>query len=534
MDNRYELDTPTPTSVTFVKRNLPKVTVAQRERALKETEYNMFSFPAGLVTVDFLSDSGTTTMTDLQWASLFLGDESYGRNKGYYVLLDAIRDTFERGDKPKKLINYFRSGETDIDKLLDEVYLVQEEGGFVNGGVAQLKRPNAFLVPQGRCAENLLFTTLGKVLAQKYPGRVFSIPSNGHFDTTEGNIIGNGAIPRNCFDETLINEVPEGGRYAKNPFKGNMDIPKLKEFIRTTGVENIPLIYMTITNNTVAGQPVSMANIKEVSRIAAEYDLPFMLDACRFAENAYFIKMNEDGYRDVSIPEIVKETFSYCDGFTISFKKDGMANIGGGLFFRDKGRFWSRFSTGEEDIGVKLKAMQICNYGNDSYGGMSGRDIFALASGLYEVTRFEYLDARIRQVQSLAEGFYREGLPVVLPAGGHGVYLDMKRFFDNKRRPEDFAAVGFSVELLRRYGIRISELGYFAFEYDKKSPEQQAEILDQVRFAVARNAYGKEHIEYTVAAVAALYRDRESIPNIRIARGKQLSLRHFQTGLEPV
>lgn len=528
----YKLNTLTPGSVTYVKRNLPHVTVEQRERALKMTEYNMFSFPGGMVTVDYLSDSGSTAMTDLQWASLFLGDECYGRNRGYYILLDAVRDTFERGDHPKKLINLFRAGEDDINKLMDEVYLVQEEGGFVNGGVAQLARPNAFLVPQGRCAETLLFGTLGKVLLETAPGKQMYIPSNGHFDTTEGNIGAVGMIPRNFFGNGIC-AVPEGGRYAKNPFKGDMDLKHLEAFIEEKGHDAIPLIYTTITNNTVAGQPVSMANIKGVSAIAKKYDIPFFLDACRFAENAYFVKMNEDGYAGKSIQEIVKEIFSYCDGFTISFKKDGMANMGGGLFFRDKGVFHRRFSV-NGDIGVRIKEKQISAYGNDSYGGMSGRDIFALASGLYEVVKLEYLEQRVKQGEYLAQGFYDAGVPVILPAGGHAVYLDMDRFFEGKRKPEDFAAVGFGVELMRRYGIRISELGYFAFEYDKKTPEQQAEIVNQVRFAIPRNVFSKEHLDYTIAAVAELYKDRENIPSMKITRGAHLRMRHFQTGLAPV
>ena len=458
-----------PVSQTYVTRNLPKVTVEQREKALEKTEYSMFSFPGGMVTVDYLSDSGSTAMTDLQWASLFLGDECYGRNKGYYILLDAIRDTFERGDKPKKVLNLLREGTRDTDKLMEEIYLVQEEGGFVNAGVAQLERPNAFLVPQGRCAEYLLFSTLGQVLNEMSPGRTMYIPSNGHFDTTEGNVRVNGMMPRNLFNEEKIHEVPKGGHYEKNPFKGDMDIERLEKFIEEKGKDNIPVIYMTITNNTAAGQPVSLANIKAVGEIARRNDIPFFLDAARFAENAYFINTNEDAYANKSIPEIVKEIFACCDGFSISFKKDGLANMGGGLFFRDKGIFHRKYSV-NGDIGVRIKEKQIITFGNDSYGGMSGRDIFALASGLYEVTSFEYLDSRVKQVQYLADSLFENGVPVILPAGGHAVYLDMDRFFEGKRRPEEFAGVGFTVELLRRYGIRACELGYFAFEWEKEEP----------------------------------------------------------------
>lgn len=523
-----------PANISYVKRSLPVVTAEQREKVLKMTEYNMFSFPGGMVTIDLLSDSGSGAMTDLQWASMFLGDECYGRNRGYYVLLDAIRDTFERGNQPKKIINLFRAGEDrdNVEKIMNEVYLAQEEGGFVNGGMAQLKRPNSFIVPQGRCAENILFSTLGEVLQETTPGKQMFIPSNGHFDTTQGNIRAIGVIPRNFFNNTIL-EVPEGGQYPVNPFKGDMDLEHLKAFIDEKGRDAIPMIYMTITNNSMGGQPVSMASLRAVSQIANQYDLPFFIDACRFAENAYFIKLNEEGYQDKTIQAITKEAFSYCDGFTISFKKDGLANMGGGLFFRDQGVFHRKFSV-KGDIGIRIKERQIGAYGNDSYGAMSGHDIFALASGLYEIIRFDYLDARIKQVEYFADGLYQKGLSVILPAGGHAVYLDMNRFFDGKRRPDEFASVGFTVELLRRYGIRGGDLGYFAFEWDKKPPEEQAEILDLCRFAVPRNVYNKEHFDYAIEAIAELYQDRDSIPSMKITRGADLRLRHFQSGLAPV
>ncbi len=536
---RYPLNVEPPRSVTYIKRNLPEVTVEQRQRMLEATHYNEFAFPAGMLTVDMLSDSGTTAMTDLQWSALFLGDESYGRNKGYYALLDAMRDVFERGDCQKKVIDLIRTGCENVEKMMDEVYLCEYEGGLFNGGAFQMERPNTFLVPQGRCAESLLFSVVSKILNERYPGKSFTIPSNGHFDTTEGNIRQMGSTPRNLYDKELLWEVPKNGRYEKNPFKGNMDIKKLEQLIGDIGVENMPMIYSTITNNTVCGQPVSMKNIREVSEIAHKFEIPFMLDAARWAENCYFIKTNEEGYSDKSIFEIAKELFSYCDGFTASLKKDGHSNMGGVLAFRDKGYFWKKFSDFDEhgnvinDVGITLKVKQISSYGNDSYGGMSGRDIMALACGLYEVGRFEYLQERISQCEYLAQGFYQAGLPVVLPAGGHGVYLDMDRFFDGKRGHDTFAGEGFSLELIKRYGIRVSELGDYSMEYDLKTPEQQKEVCNVVRFAINRSQFSKEHLDYVIAAVIELYKDRDSIPNMRIVQGHNLPMRHFHAFLEP-
>ncbi|MBR4701079.1 MAG: tryptophanase [Oscillospiraceae bacterium] len=542
MIKKYPLNVKTPSSLTYVTRNLPEVTIEQRERALNATHWNEFAFPAGLLTVDMLSDSGTTAMTDQQWSAMFLGDESYGRNKGYYVLLDAFRDIFERGGEKnwKKSIDLIRTDCKDIEKLMDELYLCEYEGGLFNGGAAQMERPNTFLIQQGRAAESVLFEMVKKIMAARHPGKVFTIPSNGHFDTTEGNIKQMGSIPRNLYNKQLLYEIPEGGVYEKNPFKGDMDNQKLEELIQQVGPENVPLIYTTITNNTVCGQAVSMKSIRETAKIAAKYDIPFMFDVARWAEDCYFIKVNEEGYADKSIAEIATEMFSYCDGFTMSAKKNGHANMGGMLAFRDKGRFWRKFSdfnpdgTVKTDVGVLLKVKQISCYGNDSYGGMSGRDIMALAAGLYEECNFRYQEARVQQCEYLAQGFYKAGVKgVILPAGGHGAYIDMTQFFDGKRSHDKFAGQAFSLELIRRYGIRAAELGDFSMEYDLKTPEQQEEICNVVRFAVNRSQFSQEHMDYIIAAVKALYEDRESIPNMRILWGHNLPMRHFHAFLEP-
>ena len=523
-----------PTSRPVMVRPLKSVSMAQRETALAATEYNVFAFPADLLTVDFLSDSGTTTMTDLQWAALIHGDESYGRNTGYYLLLDAIRDVFERGDAPHRRFQLILGGCDDVEHLMNELYLREETGGFANGGAHQLKRPNAFLTPQGRCAEHLLFSTLAELLREGDSERRYTIPNNGHFDTTEANIAANQLHPVNLFAEQLRRDFPIDQMWRRNPFRGNMDCARLEALIQHEGADAIPMIYLTITNNTVAGQPVSMGNIAQVRQIADHYGIPLFFDACRFAENAWFIQQFEPGYANASIASIVQQMFVYADGFTISFKKDGLANIGGGLFFRDQGCFQQRFST-QVDIGTKLKQKQILTFGNDSYGGLSGRDIMTVAIGLSQVLSSSYLTQRIGQVQDFAAQLHRAGLPVVLPAGGHAVYLDMDHFFsDGEMEKADFPGVGLCIELIRRYGIRGCELGPFAFEWDQKTPQQRQSILNLVRFALPRNGYSQEHIDYAVAALADCYRHPYRIPKMRITRGRDLRLRHFQAGLEPV
>ncbi|MFP4614006.1 MAG: tryptophanase [Spirochaetaceae bacterium] len=531
----HELGVPVPNSKNLVVRTLKETTEEQRTRAQEETEYNVFSFPADLLVLDFLSDSGTTAMTDLQWAAMFHGDESYGRNKGYYVLLDAVRDVFERGDKPHLKMHTILSGEANPEVLAKELYLTSAQGGFVNGGVYQLERPNAFICPQGRAAEYLLFSTLMQVLRERDgEGGSYYIPNNGHFDTTRANIAAVGIEPVNIYAGDVTAEFPAADMERSNPFKGDMDTEQLEAFIEEKGAEAIPLIYITVTNNTVAGQPVSMENVKAVKKIADRYDIPLFLDACRYAENAYFIKSFERGYEKKSIRAIVQQMFSLADGFTISFKKDGLANMGGGLFFRDRGVFHHKYSIAG-DIGVRLKEKQILTFGNDSYGGLSGRDIMALAVGLQEVVREPYLRERILQTRYLARGFADHGLPVILPAGGHAVYLDMDRFFaGTDMKTEDFPGVGFTIELIKRYGIRAAELGPFAFEWDQRPEGEREKVLNLVRFAVPRNAYSKGHMDYCIEAVAELYRNREVVPKVRITRGAELRLRHFQTGLEPV
>ena len=529
-----------PSHTALVVRSLPTVTAKEREKILKDVEYNVFAFPAGLLTCDFLSDSGTSAMTDVQWSALMRGDESYGRNWGYYCLLDAFRDIFERGSQHQQCaINEVLTGggrnvaEFYRTKLLGS----SSQGGFINGGGHQLERPNFFIVPQGRCAETLLFSTMSTMIAEAQSAGVPTdssvIISNGFFDTTGANAAAAGFQLQTFTQPGLTDPFPENLTGKSNNFKGNLDLEATKVFL-TENPGRVAMILVTITNNWAAAQPVSMANIRGAAALAKEANVPLFFDACRFAENAYFIQRYEEGYSNREIVDIVQEMFSYVDGFTISLKKDGLANMGGVLCFRDEGIFAQKY----KGAGMMLKERQILCYGNDSYGGMSGRDLMAAAAGLYQVTNQSYLGGRITQVQHFAQKLQANGISVLSPPGGHAVYLDMDAFFFGcNRKPEDFASVGFTLQLIQDYGIRAAEAGPFGWAYDLKSPDdpERAKIPNLVRFAVPRHVYSDEHIDYTVAAIKELYERRHtSIPNVVITRGKNMRLRHFSAGLKPI
>ncbi|KAI0878909.1 beta-eliminating lyase [Hypoxylon argillaceum] len=521
-----------PSHQALTVRSLLNTTAEEREKILEDVEYNIFSFPAGLVTCDYLSDSGTSAMTDVQWAAMIRGDESYGRNWGYYCLLEAFRDVFERGNSRHYAFQSVLTGTADVE-FYKNTLLKAHEGGFVNGGIYQLEDPNFFIVPQGRCAEFLLFSTLKGVRAEIMHEKA-SIPpiiiSNGFFDTTGANAAAAGFRLETFTQPGLTDPFPEELIGKQNPFKGNLDVATTSTFLDKHAGQ-VALILMTITNNWAAAQPVSMANIRAASELAGRKRIPLFFDACRFAENALFIQDFEAGYSDKSIAEIVQEMFSYVDGFTISLKKDGLSNMGGVLCFRDKSLFAQLY----EGIGNHLKERQILSYGNDSYGGMSGRDLMASVVGLYEVTKEPYLRNRISQVRSFAQRLLANNISVLSPPGGHAVYLDMDDFFYGcDRSPGDFAAVGFTLELLKEYGIRAAEAGPFGWQWDKKSPEEQKNIPNLVRFAVPRHVMSDEHINYTVGAIKRLHDRRHTMPNVTITRGKDMRLRHFACGMKPV
>ena len=457
---------------------------AERAKMLEQVGFNVFFFPSEMITgCDLLSDSGTTTMTNEQWAALHLGDEAYGSNKGYFLLKEQIKATF--GEK------------------------------FFNEHTANLQ--NAFIFHQGRACENALFSVLGKL----GPGLI--IPSNGHFDTTHANIEANKIAALNLFSHELKDED------SNSHFKGNMDIVRFKELLKTRH-KNIPVAFLTLTNNTGGGQPVSMENIKEVSKISKSYDVPLFFDACRFVENAWFIQQYEPGYKSKSIKAIIREMFSYVDGFTISFKKDGLVNMGGGLFLKNDGLFVKKYPK----IPDALTNYQIVKEGHPSYGGLSGRSIMTLAAGLKIVTREEYITHRINQVLDFGNTMKKKGIPVLTPIGGHAVYLDVNRFFsDTLMKAEDFGGIGLTALLLAAYGHRACELGYFAFgQYDKLNGKEILPEVNFVRFAIPRLRYEKQDLDSTAEAVKILYEQREKIPKAKVVYGRELPLRHFKARFE--
>ena len=458
-------------------------TAEERAKMLEEVGLNVFFFPSEMIGgCDLLSDSGTTTMTNEQWSSIYLGDEAYGSNKGYFLLMEQVRETF--GD------------------------------GFFN---KPSQRTNAFLFHQGRACENALFSILGKM------GPELIIPNNGHFDTTGANIEANNIHALNLFSPELKDKS------SIFHFKGNMDVKRFGELLRKFH-DRVPLTYLTVTNNTGGGQPVSMENIKAVSSLSHDYNIPIFFDACRFAENAWFIKKYEEGYGDKSIKDIVREMFSYVDGFTISFKKDGLVNMGGGLFFKEGGLFMKKYP----QIPDYIINHQITKEGHPTYGGLSGRDIMTLAVGLKIVTKDEYLTYRINQVREFGDIMHKNGIPVVTPIGGHAVYLDVNKFFsDTEMKHGDFAGIAFTAVLLAAYGHRACELGDFAFgSYDKITGKETFPEVNFVRFAIPRLRYEKKDLDATAEAVKVLYDYRDKIPPVNVTYGKELSLRHFKARFE--
>ena len=435
----------------------------QRDQLIQKAGYNIFLLPAESIFIDLLTDSGTSAMSDNQWAGMMLGDESYAGSKNYYHFEETIQNIF----------------------------------GFEH------------IIPthQGRVAENLLFSTVLK------EGDV--VPNNIHFDTTRANVEYHKAIALDCvIDEGLDPD-------SEHPFKGNIDIKKVENAIQKYGVENIPLIMITITNNSGGGQPVSMANVREVSSLAKSYSIPVIFDACRFAENCFFIKEREEGYADKSVYEIAQELFSLGDGCTMSAKKDGLVNIGGFLALND------------ENLAQKITNMLILIEGFSTYGGLAGRDLEAIARGLKEVLNEDYLQFRINQTRFLGESMIENGIPIIRPIGGHAVYIDAKRMIPHIPQSE-FPGQALVVELYKEAGIRAVEIGSLMFaQRDKKTGEIKYPKLELVRLAIPRRVYTNMHMQYVSEAVNQINKKKDTIKGLKILYEAQF-LRHFTAKLAPI
>jgi tryptophanase len=433
-------------------------TKEERTKILQDAGYNLFLVPAEDVIIDLLTDSGTSAMSANQWAGIMQGDESYAYARSFFKFEQAI----------------------------------QNITGF------------KYVIPthQGRAAEHILFS----VISQKF-GKGKYIVSNTHFDTTRGNIEYNDLI--------AVDLVIEEGKHPEvyHPFKGNMDVKKLEEFIIEKGSENIPLCMLTVTNNTGGGQPVSMSNIREVSDVCKKYGIPLIIDACRFAENSYFIKLREPGYANKSVLEIAQELFSYADGATMSAKKDALVNIGGFLALNDS------------DLALKCKNMLIVTEGFPTYGGLAGRDLEAIAIGLIEGLNEDYLKYRLRSVEYLGEKLVEAGVPILVPTGGHAVYIDAKRFVPHIP-PSHFPGQAVAVALFEEAGIRACEIGSVMFGKKDASGNLIPPPMELVRLAIPRRVYTQSHMDYVAEAVIELFAKRTSIRGLQIVYEAPI-LRHF-------
>ena len=433
----------------------------ERKKWLEEAGYNFFNIAAENIYIDLLTDSGTSAMSDYQWAGLMLGDESYAHCKNFFNFQHVIQDI------------------TGFD----------------------------YVIPthQGRSAENLVTYALNL-------DRAKTTVSNQFFDTTRANIENSGAtthdlVIQEAYKPSLIHD-----------FKGNIDTRALEEIIRNEG--NVALIVITVTNNAGGGQPVSLTNIAEVSKIAKKNRIPFFLDAARFAENAYFIKLREKGYQHLSPKEIAKKMFSYADGCMVSAKKDGLVNIGGFIALND------------EQIYRRITERMTVIEGFPTYGGLAGRDLEAIARGLTEVLQEDYLEYRHQQLEYLGKGLENGGVPFLKPVGGHSINLDAKSFLPHIPQPQ-FPGWALTIALYERYGIRAAELGSVAFSHQQKDGKWIYPELEQVRLAIPRRVYSQEHLNYVIDSVVDLYKHRSEITGMKITYDPGV-LRHFTAKFTPI
>jgi tyrosine phenol-lyase len=445
-------------SVEPIKFTTPE----EREQVLRAAYYNVFLIPAEEVLIDLLTDSGTSAMSADQWAGIMQGDESYAGARSFY--------RFERK--------------------------VRELTGLKH------------IIPthQGRAAEKILFSLVG--------GKGKYIPNNSHFDTTRANVEFSGA--------EAVDLPTEDGKHPEviADFKGNMDIPSLEAFINKVGRENIPLCMITVTNNSGGGQPVSMQNIRETKKLCSKYGIPLYLDACRFAENAYFIKKREPGYENVTVKQIVQEMFSYVDGATMSAKKDALVNMGGFLALND------------EQLAARARNLLIVTEGFPTYGGLAGRDLEAIAIGLDEILDEHYLQYRIRSVEYLGERLTKAGVAILQPPGGHAIYLDAKRIIPHVPS-KHYPGQALVVELYRVGGIRSVEIGSVMFGKYNSKGELLPSRMELVRLAIPRRVYTQSHIDYVIEVVIETFHKRQSLKGYRIIEEAPM-LRHFTAKFSPL
>jgi len=485
----------------------------KRRQLLEQAGLNVFQFPAAEIPgCDLLSDSGTTTMTMEQWSRLLLGDEAYGSNEGWYELKDQFAATFGPD---------WRS----LDPQQDCLYL------FHQGRAAEHALSSVFaaeLLPRtSRSDADAMVVKLDQdVRAQvakkiRFSDRSFLIiPSNAHFDTTEGNFEFANIVPLN---------LPCAEHRRKDSgfgFRGNMDLAALEQLLGACR-PLVPVVYITISNNTGGGQPVAMANIKAVADICRRYDVPFFFDACRFAENAWFIKQREPGFATRTVADVVHEMFRAVDGFHISLKKDGLANMGGALVIKPSGRFAAQ----HPELLGQFTEHQIMVEGHPTYGGLAGRDLKAIAQGLRTVVDERYLTYRIEQVQRFGAKLAALGVPVTQPVGGSAVYIEMDDFFGTPpgQLDEGFRGIAFTA-LLMIAGHRYCELGTYAFGKFRDGREIGPDPwVNNVRAAVPRLAYEDQDLFSSAEAVKILMDHRDRIPSVEVTYGRDLSLRHFNS-----